>query len=83
MAGGRSAMRREIILRFSFEDGLVLQTIIARKAAHQRTLQPVAENAADVFPCGACHGGQIALGDLLLNEDAPLADVTTELIGKT
>src|SRR5271166_2276801 len=80
---GRSAVARgHIILGFSFEDGLVLQAIIARETAHQRTVRPMVEDAADIFPRGACHGRKLALGDLLLNNNAALADVTTELIGK-
>jgi hypothetical protein len=36
------------------------------------------ENPADIFPRNACHCGKVALGDLLLNDYAPLADVTAE-----
>src|SRR5271166_1183525 len=70
---GRSAVARGyIILGFSFEDGLVFQAIIARETAHQRTVRPMVEDAADIFPRGACHGRKLALGDLLLNNNASL-----------
>src|SRR6266851_8844333 len=73
---GRSTVTRgHIILGFSFEEGLVLQAIITCKTAHQRTLHPIAEDAADIFPRSACHCGKVALGDLLLNDDASLADI--------
>jgi hypothetical protein len=37
---------------------------------------------ADIFPRNSCHGGEIALRDLLPNEDAALPDVTAERVGK-
>src|SRR5262245_17986854 len=65
-------------LGFTVERGLVLQAIVAREPAHQRTVHPVVEHPAHVFPGNACHGGEVTLGDLLPNEDAPLSDVTAE-----
>ena len=69
------------LLGFTVEGGFVLQAIIVRKTAHQRTVRPIVEDPADIFPCNACHRGEIALGDLLPNKDAALADVTAERLG--
>jgi len=40
------------------------------------------EDPAHTFPCNACYRGEIALGDLLPNKDAALADVTAERLGE-
>ena len=59
-----------------------LQTIIARETGHQRTIRPIVEDPADIFPRDACHRGEVALRNLLLNEDASLADVTAKRFGE-
>src|SRR5262245_42076 len=69
-------------LGFTVERGLVLQAIVAREPAHQRTVHPIVEHPAHIFPRNACHGGEVALGDFLPDEDAPLADVTAKRLGK-
>ena len=70
------------LLGFTAEGGFVLQAIIARETAHQRTVRPIVEDPAHIFPCNACHRGEIALGDFLPNEDASLADVPAERLGE-
>ena len=70
------------LLGFTVEGGFVLQAIIARETAHQRTVRPIVEDPAHIFPCNACRRGEIALGDLLPNKDAALADVTAERLGE-
>jgi hypothetical protein len=75
--------QRYIILGFTLENGLVLQAIVARVAAYQRTVCPIVEGPADIFPHRSCHRGKVALGDLLLDDNAPLADVTTKLFSQT
>src|SRR5262245_57256199 len=69
-------------LGFAVEDGFVLQAIVAREAAHQRAVHPIVEHPAHIFPRDACHRGEVALGDFLPNEDAPLAEVTAERLGE-
>jgi hypothetical protein len=45
-------------------------------------VQPIIEHPAHIFPRDACHGGEVALGDFLPNEDAPLTEVTAERLGE-
>src|SRR5262249_13765756 len=68
--------------RFTVEDGLVLQAIVAREPAHQRTVPPIVEHPAHIFPRNTRHGGEVALGDFLPDEDAPLAEVVAERLGE-
>ena len=74
--------QRHIILGFTFENVLVLQAIVAGEAAYQRTVGPIVEGPADIFPRRSCHCSKVALGDLLLDDNAPLADVTTKLFSR-
>src|SRR5947207_15467811 len=75
-ARGRAiAQPRGSPLGFALEDGFFLQAIVARAAAHQRTLCPLVEHPAHIFPCDACHRGEVALGDLLTNAAAPFPEV--------
>ena len=69
-------------LGFTVEGGLVLEAIVARETAHQRAVRPIVEGPADIFPRNACHRGEVALGDFLPNEDAPLANITAERLGE-
>ena len=70
------------LLGFTLEAVLILQAIIARETGHQRTIRPIVEDPADIFPRDACHRGEVALRNLLLNEDASLADVTAKRFGE-
>ena len=70
------------LLGFTVEGGFVLQAIKVRETSHQRTVRPIVEDPAHIFPCNACHRGEIALGDHLPNKDAALADVTAERLGE-
>src|SRR5262245_59396842 len=69
-------------LGFMVEGGFVLQAIVAREPAHQRAVRPIVEHPAHTFPRDACHRGEVALGDFLPNEDAPLAEVVAERLGE-
>src|SRR5262245_44689814 len=69
-------------LGFALEDGFFLQAIVTRETAHQRTLRPIVEHPAHVFARNACHRGEVALGNFLPDEDAPLADVMAERLGE-
>src|SRR5262245_15719225 len=69
-------------LLFMLKSRPVLQAIITRQALHQRAVPPLIEDPADIFPRNPCHGGEIALRDLLPNKDAALPDVTAERVGK-
>src|SRR5207247_2066928 len=65
-------------LGFAVEDRLVLHAIVAREPAHQRTVHPIVEHPAHIFPRNACHGGEVALGHFLPDADAPLPKVTAD-----
>src|SRR5712671_6038851 len=69
-----TALQRALAL----ELGLVFQAIVARQPAHQLVADPVVENAADVLARDPGHGGDVALADLLPDENAALADVLAE-----
>src|SRR5262249_40955887 len=69
-------------LGFTVEGGLVLEAIVARETAHQRSVRPIVEGPADILPRNACHRGEVALGNFLPNEDAALSDVTAERLGE-
>ena len=70
------------LLGFTVEGGFVLQAIIVPETAHQRTVRPIVEDPAHIFPCNACHRGEIALGDLLPNEGSALTEITAEGLGE-
>ena len=61
---------------------LVLKAIIAGKVAHQLVALPVIKNAADSFARDAGQGGEVALTDLLMNDDAARSDVFPEIFSK-
>src|SRR4051812_1318677 len=66
----------------AFQLLLVLEAVIARQPAHQLVADPIVENAADVLAGDARHGGDLALADLLANEDPALAHILAEGFGK-
>jgi hypothetical protein len=78
----RARVAMPSLLDFALEGGPILQAIITCQAAHQRTAPPIVEDAADIFPRNACHCSKVALGDLLPNEDALLAEITAECLAK-
>ena len=65
-------------LRFAFERGAVFEAVIAGEPAQQLVAHPVVEDAADVLARDARHRGEIALRDLLADQDAARADVVAE-----
>src|SRR5262249_26567333 len=83
-AGACAARSREggSPLGFAVEDRLVLHAIVAREPAHQRTVHPIVEHPAHIFARNACHGGEVALGHFLPDEDAPLSEVMPERLGE-
>ena len=68
-------------LGFTFECGLV-HAIIARETFHQRAVNPIVEDPADIFSRNAGHGSEITLRDFLLNQNVPLANFLAERLGK-
>ena len=66
-------------LGFLFQLRLVLKAIITGQSADKLAALPVVENAAHVLARDAGHGGDIALPDLLANDDAARADVLAEI----
>src|SRR6476659_2288073 len=61
-----------------FDGSPVLPAIVPGKAAHQFAVHPLLQDAADIFPGNAGHRREIALRDLLPQDDTPAADVATE-----
>src|SRR5580704_534693 len=60
----------------------VFQAIIARQPAYELTAFPIVENTADIFARDAGHGGEVALADLLADDDAAGADILAEILGQ-
>ena len=56
-------------LRFVLQLRLVLKAIIAGQAADQLAALPIVEDAADIFAGDAGHGGDVALTDLLADDN--------------
>src|SRR4051794_39845918 len=61
-----------------FDSSPVLQAIVPGKTAHQFAVHPLLQDAADIFAGNAGHRSEIALRDLLPQDDTPAADVATE-----
>ena len=61
-----------------FDSSPVLQAIVAGKTADQLAVHPLLQDAADIFACNAGHCSEVALRDLLPQDDTPAADVATE-----
>src|SRR4051812_23647502 len=66
----------------ALEPLLVLEAVIARQPADQLVANPVVEDAADVLAGDPGHGGDLALADLLANDNPALAHVMAEGLGK-
>ena len=71
------------VLRLTFKDRPILQAVVSGETAHQRAIDPIVKNTADIFAGSSCHCGKVTLGDLLLNYDTPLPHITTELVCKS
>src|SRR5262249_38597266 len=67
---------------FPLQRRAILEAIVAGEAADRRLPFPVVEDAADVFPGDAGHGGKIALTDLLPDQHAAAVDLVPEGFGK-
>src|SRR6516162_7616620 len=59
---------------------LILKAIIARQAAQQFVALPVVEDPSQILACGACHGRQFVLPDLLTDDDPTGRDLLPEMI---
>jgi hypothetical protein len=68
------------MLNLMLEDRLILEAIIARRAAHHPVALPVIEDAGDVLACNAGHGGKVVLRDFLTNDDPPRSDFLPEMV---
>src|ERR1700685_921675 len=77
-----TARQMSLELGFEFELRIILEAIIARQPAHQLAALPVVEDTADIFARDAGHGGEVALPDLLADDDPPGADVLAEIPGE-
>ena len=69
-------------LDFAFELGPVLQAVVARQPADQLEPDPFVQDAADVLARDPGHRGDVALADLLADQDAALADRLAERFRK-
>ena len=68
-------------LRFALKPCPVLKTVITRQAAQELLTFPLIDNAADIGASDASHGREIALPNLLMNDNAPGSDVLAEALG--
>ena len=66
-------------LCFVFKLGLVLEEVIAGDGAHQLAALPVVEDAVHGFARQASHGGEVALPDLLADDDATRPNILAEM----
>ena len=69
-------------LGFMFKLRLVLKAIIAGQSAHQLAAFPIIEDAAHILARYARHGGDIALPDLLSDDNAARADILAEILSE-
>src|SRR6202051_3347859 len=67
-------------LGFDLQLRLVFEAIIAGQPADQLAALPVVEDAADILARDAGHGGEVALPDLLADDDAAGADILAEIV---
>src|SRR5262249_30976541 len=76
--GTRAARVRASRVGGALEGLLALQTIVSGEAAHHLVAHPVLQDAAQVLPRNARHGGEVGLAHLLAHQDAAGADVLAE-----
>src|SRR5262249_18977396 len=79
---GGSSLNPGLFLGFALQGCSVFEAIVAGQALHQGPAPPLVQHAADIFPGDARHRGEVALRDLLPNEDTALVDTPTERVGE-
>jgi hypothetical protein len=67
-------------LGFLLQPLFILDAIIAGQSADQLAALPVGENAAETFTRDARHRREIALADLLVDDDAASANILAEVV---
>jgi hypothetical protein len=70
----------ELELCFFLQLRFVLDAIIAGQSADEVAALPVGENAAETFTRDARHRREIALADLLVDDDAASANILAEVV---
>ena len=68
------------LLDFALEFRFVLKVIVTRPAAQDFAAFPILKDTAQVFAGNSSHGREVALPDLVLNDDAVRSDIPPEMI---
>jgi hypothetical protein len=68
------------LLHFALEFRFVLKAIVTRQATHDFAAFPILEDTAQVFAGYSSHGRQVALPNLVPNDDAVRSDLPPEMI---
>src|SRR5262245_18234022 len=71
---GRGVLRQALKLGLVLEQRLVFKAVVAGQPAHQIAPLLVIKDTADIYAGDAGHSGEIALSDLLPDDDAARAD---------
>jgi hypothetical protein len=67
------------LLDFALEFRFVLKAIVTGQATHDFAAFPILEDTAQVFAGNSGHGREVALPDLVLNNDAVRSDIPPEM----
>ena len=68
------------LLDFALEFRFVLKAIVTGQATHDFAAFPILEDTAQVFAGNSGHGREVALPDLVLDDDAVRSDIPPEMI---
>ena len=68
------------LVDFALEFRYFLKAIVSGPAAHDFAAFPILKDAVHVFASNSSHGSEVALGDLMLNDDAVRSDLPPEMI---
>ena len=83
-AGTRLGLRKARILLelldFALEFRFVLKAIVTGQATHDFAAFPILEDTAQVFASNSSYGREVALPDLVLNDDAVRSDIPPKMI---
>ena len=63
------------LLDFALEFRFVLKVIVTRPAAQDFAAFPILKDTVHVFASNSSHGREVALADLMLNDDAVRSDL--------
>src|SRR5262249_47201673 len=77
-----SRWKRRLSLRVTFQGSLVLDAVVAGETADQLALHPILQQPAEVLPRHAGNRSEVALADLVTDQDATRTDVLAEGISE-